>query len=323
MEPESAPLLFVQNKYPKVLQDDLAPARWPRNPAQEWNPPGHGDLYTALHSSGMLARLLNEGIRYAFIANSDNLGAAMTPALLGYFAAEGFPFMMEVAQKTPSDVKGGHLARLHNGRLTLRESAQCPQEELDAFRDIERYRFFNTNNIWVDLEAVAAIFRNERIFGLPLIVNPKTLDPRDGSSPAVYQIETAMGSAISLFAGATAVEVSRSRFLPVKMCADLMVLRSDRFQIDDEGEVIANPRCTGETISITLDSRYYRRIEDFDARFSRGVPSLVDCRALRVEGDIYFESNVQVRGNATVVNRGHTPAAIAAGTVIDGDLTLQ
>src|SRR4051794_36462579 len=69
------PLDFIQNKEPKILVEDLAPAEWPDDPSLEWCPPGHGDLYTALVTSGMLAQLLERGFEYAFVANSDNLGA--------------------------------------------------------------------------------------------------------------------------------------------------------------------------------------------------------------------------------------------------------
>ena len=152
LKPSQPPLCFLQHKFPKILQGKLTPVSWPANRELEWNPPGHGDVYAALYASGMLQKLLDEGVRYAFICNSDNLGAGIDEALLGYFAENRFPFMMEVAEKTPADDKGGHLARLHNGRLILRESAQCPREDMAAFQDIRRYRFFNTNNIWVNLE---------------------------------------------------------------------------------------------------------------------------------------------------------------------------
>ena len=147
LKPLQTPLHFIQHKFPKILQPDLSPASWPENPALEWNPPGHGDVFTALITSGMLKHLMENGIQYAFIHNLDNLGARMETSLLGYFAEHRFPFMMEVAEKTPADIKGGHLARQKNGRLILREAAQCPQDEIAAFQDITRYRFFNTNNI--------------------------------------------------------------------------------------------------------------------------------------------------------------------------------
>jgi UTP--glucose-1-phosphate uridylyltransferase len=193
------PVLFLQHKYPKILREGFGPAVWPENRELEWNPPRHGEIYTALHTSGILDKLIDDGILYAFISNADNLGATLDESLLGYFAEVGFPFLMEVAERTPSDLKGGHIARHRNGRLILREAAQCPVNELDAFRDTSCYRFFNTNNIWINLSYLKELVKKQGSVHLPLILNPKTLDPGDNGSPRVYHIETAMGAAISLF----------------------------------------------------------------------------------------------------------------------------
>ena len=55
---DDLPLDFVQSKVPKLREDDLEPVEWPADPALEWAPPGHGDVYTSLATSGMLERLL-------------------------------------------------------------------------------------------------------------------------------------------------------------------------------------------------------------------------------------------------------------------------
>ena len=319
INPKQNPLLFIQNKFPKIRQEDLTPAQWPADPSLEWNPPGHGDVFTALSASGMLEDLIHRGIKYAFIANSDNLGATMDAGLLGYFAENCFPFMMEVAEKTPSDIKGGHLARRHDGRLVLRESAQCPEDELDAFMDIRRYRYFNTNNIWVNLERLQAIFEKEGAIHLPIIINPKTLDPRDENSPPVYQIETAMGAAVALFDDASAVRVPRSRFMPVKKCNDLMAVRSDCYLLNTEFKLHQNPDRTLPAIRIQLDKRYFQKIDDFDARFANGVPSLIDCESLIVEGDVTFEADVAIKGPVTIKNNGHRQVSIRSGVIVDND----
>ena len=326
LNPGRFPLTFVQHKFPKILQHDYSPAQWPQNPKLEWNPPGHGDVYTALFTSGLLQELVDRDIVYAFITNSDNLGARMNASLLGYFCDHDFPFMMEVAEKTPSDIKGGHLARHSNGRLILREAAQCPREEIEAFQDIARYRYFNTNNIWINLKALKALFDTDKTIHLPLILNPKSLDPRDNTSPGVYQIETAMGAAISLFEAASAIRVPRSRFFPVKTCNDLLAVRSDCFVYTDEENLRINPRRQAhqspDTIKIKLDPRYYGKIDDLDDRFSQGPPSLVDCESLTVEGDVRFENNVVIKGTVTIINNSPSQAVIKAGTVIDKDLVL-
>lgn len=319
------PKSFRQNKYPKVLQENFAPASWPPNPKLEWNPPGHGDVYTALYTSGMLQQLLAENIQYAFISNSDNLGARMDASLLGYFAKKEIPFMMEVAEKTPSDVKGGHLATLrNNGRFVLREAAQCPKEEVVAFQKIGHYRYFNTNSIWINLNSLNQIFKKNNKVLLPLILNSKTLDPRDENSPPVYQFETAMGAAISLFDNAAAVKVPRSRFFPVKTCNDLLIMRSDCFVFTEKKNLRMNPdrkiNQKQETIKIKLDPKYYGKIDDFDKRFADGVPSLVDCYSLSIEGDVLFEKNVKIRGSVTIRNTREIQQVIKEGTVIDKDL---
>jgi UTP--glucose-1-phosphate uridylyltransferase len=321
------PRCFRQNKFPKVLQENFAPASWPLNPKLEWNPPGHGDVYTALYTSGMLQQLLAENIHYAFISNSDNLGARMDASLLGYFAKKEIPFMMEVAEKTPSDVKGGHLAKLRNsGRFILRESAQCPADEIVAFQQIGPYRYFNTNSVWINLKSLNQIFKKTNKILLPLILNSKTLDPRNENSPPVYQFETAMGAAISLFDRAAAVRVPRSRFFPVKTCNDLLVMRSDCFVFTENMDMRMNPERKinqkQETIKIKLDPKFYGKIDDFDQRFADGVPSLVGCYALTIEGDVLFKKDVKIKGSVRIKNTQPFQAVIKEGTVINRDMIL-
>lgn len=321
LAPDPMPRFFLQHKYPKILSNGLGPARWPADPELEWNPPGHGEIYTALHTSGLLDQLVHHGLEYALIANADNLGATLDRSLLGYFADRRFPIMMEVAQRTPSDMKGGHLARHKNGYLLLREIAQCPEQEYKAFQDIKYYRFFNTNSIWINLIALRDLIRKNPVIHLPIILNPKTLDPRNKTSPPVYQIETAMGSAISLFKDAAAVKVPIDRFMPVKKTLDLLALRSDCTIFTADGRLVPNPQRHGGRIQIRLDADHYGKIDDFEKRFAEGVPSLIDCESLTIEGDVYFEAGVRIKGRVHIRNTRKTSVTIPAGTVIDTDLT--
>lgn len=323
IKPLEVPLVFLQNRFPKILRQDLSPAAWPQNPILEWNPPGHGDIFSAIYTSGMLKGLLDKGITYAFISNSDNLGATMDTALLGYFSAQGFPFMMEVARRTPADVKGGHIARHKDGRLILREAAQCPQAEIDAFQDITLYGFFNTNNIWINLKALERLIEKHGVVKLPMIRNPKTLDPRDANSPEVYQVETAMGAAIALFEGATVIQIPDSRFFPVKKCNDLLAIRSDRFIFSKEKTLIMNPAIRFQRIEIDLDSKYYGKIDLFNQRFGEQVPSLIECESLKIQGDVRFESNVKIKGRVIIQNNSAKQAVVKAGKVLDTNLVFN
>lgn len=317
-----APMLFLQHKYPKILQSDLSPAVCHEQPELEWNPPGHGDIYISLHTSGLLGKMLEQGFRYALISNSDNLGASLDLSLLGYFSEKNLPFMMEVARRLPSDSKGGHLARCRAGGLILREAAQCHPEDNKAFQDIDRYRYFNTNNIWINLQQLQALIEREGMVKLPLILNPKTLDPRNENSPAVYQVETAMGAAISLFEGASAVIVPRSRFCPVKTTVDLLALRSDRFLLGEGARLQPNPRRETDTVHLQLDPEFYRNIDEFSRRFPDGAPSLLGCESLTVSGDVTFESNVTINGSVTITNTRKIPAVIPEGSLIEKNISF-
>ncbi len=174
---------MMQNMIPKIDASTLKPVEWPLDPDQEWCPPGHGDLYPAMVGSGWLDRLLNDGVKYAFVSNSDNLGAILDPALLAYFAKSGAPFMMEVTRRTAADKKGGHLAKRNSdGRLLLREVAQCPDGDLDEFQNIDKHLYFNTNSLWLNLEKLKAqLSADSGVLPLPMIKNKKTVDPRDAA----------------------------------------------------------------------------------------------------------------------------------------------
>jgi UTP--glucose-1-phosphate uridylyltransferase len=312
---------FVQGKVPKIDADSLEPASWPDDPDLEWAPPGHGDLYTALVTSGMLEELLDRGYEYAFVANADNLGATLDERILAWFAREGLPFLMEVADRTEADRKGGHPARRRDGGgLVLREIAQTPDGDADSFQDVRRHRFFNTNTLWVNLRALSELMdERDGVLGLPTIVNRKTVDPSDSSSPAVIQLETAMGAAIDVFEGAAAVRVPRSRFAPVKTTDDLLVLRSDAYRLADDARVgLAPERGDGGPPLVQLDSAHFKLLRDFDERFPAGPPSLVECERLQVKGDVLFGDGVTVRGSVTVEHEGEEQLRIEDGTVLEG-----
>jgi UTP--glucose-1-phosphate uridylyltransferase len=316
------PADFVQNKVPKLRADDLSPVEWPADPELEWAPPGHGDLYTALVTSGLLGVLLERGYRYAFVSNSDNLGAVLEPRILAWIAREQIPFVMEVADRTEADRKGGHLARRRGGGLVLREIAQTPEEDLEAFQDIDRHRFFNTNTLWIDLRALHDVLeRSGGVLGLPMIVNRKTVDPADPGSPGVVQLETAMGAAIDVFEGARALRVARGRFAPVKTTDDLLVLRSDAYVLDEHARVDLAPArkaAGGAPPVAVLDADHFKLLPDFEARFATGPPSLVECERLEVIGDVAFGRGVTARGRVTVVYDGPGQRRIEDGAVLEG-----
>ena len=315
---------FEQHKIPKVSQETLEPVQWPAEPALEWCPPGHGDIYTALVTTGTMDALLDAGIKYVFVSNSDNLGAVYDPLLLGYFAKHNLPFMMEVADRTESDKKGGHLALDKNGDFVLRESAQCPVEDINHFQNINRHKFFNTNNLWVNLEALLEILeKKDGILGLPMIRNSKTVDSRLHDSTPVYQLETAMGAAISVFKGAGAVRVPRKRFAPVKTTNQLLAVQSDAYVMQSDHTLTLHPDRGDRTCVINLDKLYYGKVDDLAERFPFGAPSLLHNTSLQVFGDVRFGRNVVCTGDVTIRNMTEAPVYIEDDAVLDGELAFD
>ena len=318
--PQDLPVLFAQNRVPKIIADTLEPVRTELNDPSGWCPPGHGDIYTVMWETGILERLLSLGYRYAFVSNIDNLGATVDLRLVGYMAESGAPFLMEVAERTAADRKGGHLARDAKGRLLLRESGQCPPEDFHLFQDVQRHRYFNTNNLWLNLEALQTVLRNNNgRLPLPVIVNRKSLNPQNPLSMPVFHLETAAGAAISLFEGAAAVAVPRARFLPVKTTDDLLAIRSDIYLLEADSTLRVNPERRLETIFIDLDHRVYGRLPEFDLRFPSGPPSLVRCRSLTIEGDFLFQGRVVLEGSVYLRNRSSRQMLVPANTLIRGN----
>jgi len=312
---EGLPLEFLQNKEPKLLLKDLSPVSWPKDPDLEWCPPGHGDLYTALRGTGLLDDLVQAGYERVFVSNSDNLGAVPEARVAGWFATSGAPFAIEAVRRTPSDRKGGHFARRRSdGRIVLRETAQTLPDDLDALADLDRHRFCSTNNLWFDLRAMKeALDVRDGILGLPLIRNEKTVDPGDKSSPKVIQVETAMGAAVEVFPDSKLIEVGRDRFVPVKTTNDLLVLRSDVYDI---GADFVLDQAAVDIPFVDLDGEVYKVVAEFDKRFPEGAPSLKKASSLTVDGDYTFGAHVQVVGDVELSTQ--SAERIPADTVLSG-----
>jgi UTP--glucose-1-phosphate uridylyltransferase len=310
---EGLPLEFLQNKEPKIRVDNLEPVSWTIDPSLEWCPPGHGDLYTAMRGTGLLEQLIDAGYRYVFVSNSDNLGAVPDARVAGWFANSGAPFAIEAVRRTANDKKGGHFAtRINDGRIVLRETAQTLPEDLEALADLSRHRFASTNNIWFDLHAMRdELDSRDGILGLPIIRNEKNTDPSDPKSPRVIQIETAMGAAIEIFPGAKLIEVGRDRFVPVKNTSQLMILRSDVYELGSDFVMDLQPE---ETPYVDLDETY-AQVSEFDKRFPAGVPSLKKATSLVVHGDWTFGDDVQVVGEVTL-DEPDGRGRVASGTVL-------
>ena len=313
---DGLPLDFLQNREPKLRVDDLAPVEWPQDRELEWCPPGHGDVYVALRTTGLIDDLRERGIRHAFLSNADNLGATCVGAVPAWMTQEGVPYVAEVCTRTRNDRKGGHLAeRKTDGRLVLRDSAMVAEGEDDYFQDTDRHPWFHTNNLWVDLEVLAArLEERDGDLGLPIIVNRKTVDPTQSDSPPVIQVESAMGAAVEVFEGSRALAVDRSRFRPVKTTNELLLIRSDLYRLTED--FVVESTIDHEEPFVDLGAAY-KLVDGFEKRFPRGVPSIRGCSSLRVEADATFGADVVCTGDVRVTGGVRT---IPDGARLEGDV---
>ena len=288
------PLDFLQNKFPKIRLDDLSFIDQKENKLN-WNPPGHGDIYTSMAITGIVDKLIENGYEFLFVSNSDNLGAVVDNKILNYFADTKIPFMMEVCYRTEADKKGGHLAQDKNGQLLLRETAQCPENEIEEFQDTNKYKYFNTNNLWVNLiKLKEKLLENNNSLILPIILNKKVVNNIE-----VIQIETAMGSAIGVFENSQALVVDRNRFAPVKKTSDLLGIWSDAYILNENYQIELSEKCENAPI-VDLDEQFYKSIDQLEERCKKGIPSLINAKRLTIKGDIYFGENVIINNEVTI-----------------------
>jgi len=291
---DNLPTFFIENKVPKVFKNDngeYEPASYPQNPSLEWAPPGHADIYPALYENGILEKFLQLGFEYIFISNVDNLGATIDFEILEKIKNLNCSFVMEVAQRTDNDKKGGHLALSQDSKYILRESAQVSLSDVEDFQNISKYSFFNTNSIWINLNELKRILiSHDGNLKLPVIINKKNINPVDLNSPEIIQLESAMGSAINLFHDSKILQVPAERFIPVKNTSNLLFLRSDAVTLDSDFRL--HPI---QNIYIDLNPKFYKNISEFDKKF-KVIPSLRNAKIVKVKSDKIFDSFEEIIG---------------------------
>uniref|UniRef100_A0A0E0CDX8 UTP--glucose-1-phosphate uridylyltransferase n=1 Tax=Oryza meridionalis TaxID=40149 RepID=A0A0E0CDX8_9ORYZ len=298
-------LLNFLSQYPRVVADEFLP--WPskgKTCKDGWYPPGHGDIFPSLMNSGKLDLLLSQGKEYVFIANSDNLGAIVDMSILIYI----------VTPKTLADVKGGTLIS-YEDKVQLLEIAQVPDAHVNEFKSIEKFKIFNTNNLWVNLKAIKRLVEADAL-KMEIIPNPKEVD-----GVKVLQLETAAGAAIRFFDHAIGINVPRSRFLPVKATSDLQLVQSDLYTLVD-GFVTRNPaRTNPSNPSIELGPEF-KKVGCFLGRF-KSIPSIVELDTLKVSGDVWFGSSITLKGKVTITAQPGVKLEIPDGAVIENKKYTQ
>jgi UTP--glucose-1-phosphate uridylyltransferase len=309
---------FQQNKFPRLTKDSLTPLSAESFGDQAFYPPGHGDIFNSINDSGILNKLIEQGKKYIYIANADNLGASVDLNILNLISETSAPYIMEVTNKTRADVKGGTLVNTKDNPLHLLEFAQVPFEYREEFKSVKKFKIFNTNNIWLNLIKLKQKL-NEGSLNLDLIVNKKTIKYHQ-----ILQLEVAIGSGISSFKDSLAVKVPRTRFLPVKKTNDLLLVQSNLF-IEENGVLRMNPDRQFAGLPLIRLGENFTTIEDYQKRF-QGIPDILELDLLTVVGNVFFGKNIVLKGNVILVCDGealHIPdSAELENKVLTGNIQL-
>ncbi|VDN57174.1 unnamed protein product [Dracunculus medinensis] len=292
---------FCQSRYPRIFRESMMPIvkNVTDNDTEGWYPPGHGNFYESFYNSGLLDKFLNEGKKFCFLSNIDNMGATVDLNILNYITEEKddeqLEFIMEVTDKTRADIKGGTLIQYEN-RLMLLEIAQVPNEYVDEFKN-----------------AIKRVVENKEL-DLEIIVNPKHLD----RGIDVLQLETAAGAAIKNFRGSRGINVPRSRFLPVKKTSDLLLLMSNLYDINSGSLTLSKLRSFPTTPFVKLGSSF-DKVSEFLKRF-QGIPDLLELDHLTVSGDVWFGRDVTLKGTVIILANHGDRIDIAPGTILENKI---
>lgn len=319
---------FNQSRFPRINRENLLPTAKTaayNTDLESWYPPGHGDFYEAFYNSGLLKKFIDEGKEYIFLSNSDNLGATVDLNILNYLInspPDVTPpeFVMEVTDKTRADVKGGTLVH-YEGKLRLLEIAQVPKDHVDEFKSVSKFKIFNTNNLWMKLRAIERAVENKTLH-MEVIVNHKVTD----KGLNVIQLETASGAGIKSFEGAIGINVPRSRFLPVKTTADLLLVMSNLFTLR-KGLLEMNPKRSFPSVPLIKLGGHFAKVNEFLKRFGN-IPDCLELDHLTVSGDVTFGKNVILRGTVIIIaNHGDRidipPGSILENKIVSGNLRIM
>ncbi|XP_014669123.1 PREDICTED: UTP--glucose-1-phosphate uridylyltransferase-like [Priapulus caudatus] len=318
---------FNQSRYPRINKETLMPmtTSCTGDADDSWYPPGHGDFYESFVLSGLLDQFIEQGKTYCFVSNIDNLGATVDlnilNLLVGNEQQESPEYVMEVTDKTRADVKGGTLC-WYEDKLKLLEIAQVPKEHVDEFKSVNKFKIFNTNNLWINLEAISRNVKAKTL-QMEIIVNHKTLD----NGVNVIQLETAAGTAIKNFEGSIGVNVPRSRFLPVKKTSDLLIVMSNLYKMHNGTLKMSPDRAFPSVPLVKLGDNHFAKVREFLGRFA-SVPDMIELDHLTVSGDVTFGKGVALKGTVIIIaNHGDRidipPGAILENKIVSGNLRIM
>lgn len=303
-------IMFNQPKHPRIdskthmiIEGD-----------ERYYPAGHGEMLIAIVKTGVLDELIEKGKEYVFVSNVDNLAATVDLKILEYLQKNNIDFGMEVTEKTKADVKGGTLIN-YDGKLKLLEIAQVPEEYKKEFKSIDKFKIFNTNSVWINLRALKIAI--EKGMDLDIIRNEKRVEGK-----SVIQLETAVGAAVKFFERNCGILVPRSRFVPVKSCSDLFLLRSSLYE-DKNGVISMTPKRNIPSLpSVRLIGSNFSDIKGYE-ECVQSEPDIVDMESLVLAGNVVIQKNVTLKGEVIICATDGSQYDVPENSVLENKIIIN
>jgi len=188
-----------------------------------------------------------------------------------------------------------------------------PKEHIEDFKSVKKFKIFNTNNLWINLKSIKYRVENGSI-DREVLVNHKTLD----NGRNVVQLETAVCAGIKNFTGAFAINVPRSRFLPVKQTSDLLLVMSNLYTLE-QGMIEMSPYRMFPTTPLVKLGAEFKKVKDFIKRFE-SVPDMLELDHLTVTGEVYFGRGVSLRGTVIIIANHGNRIDIPSGSILENKI---
>ncbi|AJU21563.1 BMC_2a_G0021520.mRNA.1.CDS.1 [Saccharomyces cerevisiae] len=298
----------VQSSFPQIDKDRLLPIDLQINSHENdfWYPCGTGNLTDTLYFSGELDKLIAQGKEILFVSNVDNLGATGDLNILNFIINEKIEYLVEVVERTANDSNTGVLAT-YKGKLRS-VYYNCLSNE-----SASTCRIVNTNNIWIDLKKLKELIESNSL-NLPIHSSESKIAHKNEEIECL-QFKTQLVDCIAFFPNSRVLKVSRDRFLPLRTCRDLFLLKSTLYDLDSNGTFNLYPLKFGLLPSIDLGDEF-ATYETFNIGVP-DIPNILELDHLTVMGNVFFGRNITLKGTVIIICDENDVITVPDGSILE------
>ena len=308
---------LIQTIFPVCDDQNLKPIPDSTADLSGWYPTGSGEAFKLIIESPAYQRLKNEGKKYLFMSNIENLGRAIEPKILNYFATSQSSACLEVTDRLSVDSYGGILVQHQNtNEIGIIEVNQIPYQMRDNFSAID-YPYYNTNNIWVKLDALEACFRDKE---------PETnlhIKAAYVGKVRGLRIENPASQTVFAMDDVRILVVPRSRYVKIVNTEDLLAIQSNIYNLEHGVIQMNKARVPATTPMIKLgdavSKQYFKLIHEYQKRI-KSIPNCLELEHLTISGDVTLGANVTLKGTVIIVAEKGSRIDIPNGTTLENKI---